>query len=76
MNKTFPSAAWVRSRLSALNMRQIAALAELSEVPAPTIYKIRLGATENPGIETCRKIIQAMPLLRSAGRRSSAQRAG
>ena len=57
-------------------MRQIAALAELSEVPAPTIYKIRLGATENPGIETCRKIIQAMPLLRSAGRRSSAQRAG
>ena len=38
-------------------MRQIDRLAELSGVPAPTIYKIKLKATKNPGIETLRRFL-------------------
>ncbi len=42
-------------------MKQIARLSELSGVGAPTIYKIKLGTTENPGIETLRKFLPHMP---------------
>lgn len=43
--------------LAPLTMRQIARLADLSGVPGPTIYKIKLGATENPGIGTLRRFL-------------------
>lgn len=36
-------------------MKQLEKLAELSGVPMTTIYKIKLGDTENPGLETVRK---------------------
>lgn len=62
--KNFPSAEWVRSRLGTLNLAQIEQLAEHSSVPTSTIHKIRYGQTLNPGIETCRAIIQAIPALR------------
>lgn len=46
------SAEDVRAKLAPLSLKQIDRLAALSAVPAPTIYKIRLGVTANPGIET------------------------
>lgn len=52
MDTTLISAEEVRAKLAPLTLRQIDRLAELSSVPAPTIYKIRLGVTANPGIET------------------------
>ena len=47
----------VRAALSVLSLRQIERLAELSGVPATTIYKIKRGETTNPGIETVRKFM-------------------
>lgn len=44
-------------------MKQIAQLSTLSGVPSPTIYKIKLGTTENPGIETLRKFMPHMPAV-------------
>lgn len=62
MNDTIPSAEQVRAALAPLTLRQLDALAALSGVPAPTIYKIRIGQTENPGIDTVGKF---MPHVRS-----------
>lgn len=50
-----PSAEAVRSALGPLTMRQLERLSELSGVPVATIYKVKLGETTNPGIETVRK---------------------
>jgi transcriptional regulator with XRE-family HTH domain len=55
MELDIPSAAVVRQALADLSLKQLEKLAELSGVPMATIYKIRLGDTENPGIETVRK---------------------
>lgn len=55
MDIDIPSVSVVRQSLAALTMRQLEKLAELSGVPMTTIYKIKLGDTENPGIETVRK---------------------
>lgn len=62
MNDTIPSAEQVRAALAPLTLKQLDALAALSGVPAPTIYKIRIGQTENPGIDTVGKF---MPHVRS-----------
>ena len=50
-----PSAEEVRAALAPLSLRQLERLSELSGVPATTIYKVKRGETENPGIETVRK---------------------
>lgn len=55
MESDIPSVSAVRAALSNLSMRQLDELARLSGVPMTTIYKIKLGETENPGIETVRK---------------------
>jgi predicted transcriptional regulator len=57
METHIPSAEAVRGMLAGLSIKQVAALSELSGVPAPTIYKIKNGDTTNPGIETVRKFI-------------------
>jgi hypothetical protein len=57
MDIALPSMDEVRAALAPLTMKQIDRLAELSMVPAPTIYKIKLGTTENPGLETLRKFL-------------------
>lgn len=57
MNAPIPSAEQVRAALAPLTLKQLDALAALSGVPAPTIYKIRIGQTENPGIETVGKFM-------------------
>jgi hypothetical protein len=57
MSTKIPSVERVRAALRPLTLKQIARLSALSDVPAPTIYKIRMGTTPNPGIETCRKFM-------------------
>ncbi|MGV8822997.1 helix-turn-helix domain-containing protein [Methylibium petroleiphilum] len=57
METNIPGAAEVREALAPLTLRQLDRLAELSGVPATTIYKIKRGETENPGIETLRKFL-------------------
>ena len=54
MANQFPSFADVKERLSPLGHAQIQRLAELSGVPFTTLWKIKAGPTENPGIETVR----------------------
>jgi predicted transcriptional regulator len=58
MSLTFPSVEDVRAQLAPLSMKQLERLEQLSGVPAPTIYKIKLGDTKNPGVETLRKFVQ------------------
>lgn len=57
MEPSIPSVESIRSALAPLNLRELDRLAELSGVPATTIYKIKRGETENPGIETLRKFM-------------------
>jgi len=57
MDIDIPAISVVRDALAALTMKQLERLAVLSGVPMTTIYKIRLGDTENPGIETVRKFV-------------------
>jgi len=57
MELTLPSAEQVRAALSPLTMKQLERLEELSGVPATTIYKIKRGETENPGVETLRRFL-------------------
>lgn len=52
MDSTLLTAELVRARLGPLTLKQIDRLAALSMVPSATIYKIKLGTTANPGLET------------------------
>jgi hypothetical protein len=49
------SAEDVRAALAPLTLKQLEWLEVLSKVPASTIYKIKLGTTANPGMETVRQ---------------------
>lgn len=57
MQTSIPSAEDVQAALATLTLKQLDRLAELSGVPASTIYKIKLANTTNPGIETVRKFM-------------------
>jgi hypothetical protein len=57
MTIVLPTMQEVRAALAPLTMRQIDRLEALSGVPAPTIYKIKLGTTENPGVDTLRRFM-------------------
>lgn len=81
MDTNISSAEQVRAALAPLTLKQIDRLAELSTVPATTIYKIKLGKTVNPGIETVRLFMpqieavlreQATPILSTAEARDGA----
>jgi predicted transcriptional regulator len=52
-----PSAAEVRADLARLDRPQIIELERLSDVPFRTLWKIRSGETQNPGIDTVRKFV-------------------
>lgn len=54
----------VQAALAPLTLQQIERLAELSGVPATTIYKIKRKETLNPGIETVRRF---WPFVAEAG---------
>jgi hypothetical protein len=57
MDTSLLSAEQVRVALAPLTLKQVDRLAQLSGVPAPTIYKIKRGETMNPGIETVGKFM-------------------
>jgi predicted transcriptional regulator len=57
MSISSPSAEQVRAALQPLTLKQIDRLAELSGVPATTIYKIQRAETKNPGVDTVRKFL-------------------
>lgn len=66
MSKSFkpiPSAADIREALAIYNRKELSALGELAGVPFTTLYKIKLGVTRDPGIETVRRLL---PHLRPA----------
>lgn len=68
MKKNLMTAADVRERLSPLNIKQVDRLSELSGVPPSTIYKIKMGKTGNPGIETVRQFLPFVTAARSKRR--------
>lgn len=55
MSTELLSAEAVRAALAPLSLKQVERLASMSGVPAATIYKVKRGETENPGLETVRK---------------------
>lgn len=61
MEQSIPTMDRVRALLGPLSMEQISRLGGLSGVPPTTIYKIKRGETENPGIETVRKFMEHLP---------------
>jgi predicted transcriptional regulator len=61
MNPICPSTEDVRARLLALKDGEIERIAGDSGVPASTLWKIRIGATKNPGVETVRKFFHLLP---------------
>ena len=58
---TFPSLDEVKARLGRLTLKELEEIAVISGVPFTTIYKIRRGETENPGIETVRRFLAHLP---------------
>ena len=75
---TIPAAEQIRAKLSGLTREQVGVLAECSETPFATIWKIRSGETPNPGIETCRKFWPFVDVVRSGcgGKTAAADQAG
>ncbi len=55
MSTSIPPVASIRDRLAGLSHAQVQQLSRQSSVPFTTIWKIRDGTTENPGMETVRK---------------------
>lgn len=68
MADQIPSHKTVRERLSKLGHAEIQSLARESGVPFTTLWKIRAGTTENPGIETVRKFWPKLPERRANAR--------
>ncbi len=61
MSNEIPSVAEVRQQLSGIELADVRALAVVSGVPFTTLWKVRSGETENPGIETVRKFYGFIP---------------
>jgi predicted transcriptional regulator len=55
MSPTIPTVAEVRRALEKLSHAKVKHLAETTQVPFSTLWKIRTGETTNPGIETVSK---------------------
>jgi hypothetical protein len=51
-----PSIEDIRERLLHLDMRQLRALAADCALPWQTVYKIRIGTTDDPGLRTVRRL--------------------
>lgn len=71
MSTSIPAAAVIREALQKLDRQEMAALASCSEIPFPTLWKIRSGETPNPGIETVRKFYDSIDLVK-AGKQPAA----
>jgi predicted transcriptional regulator len=57
MAPSIPTSAEVRAALESLSYARCNELAKRSGVPLTTLWNIRKGATENPGIETVGKFM-------------------
>lgn len=57
MDSAIPSSGEVRQRLAGFRHADLRALSKLSGVPFTTLWKIRSGETQNPGIETVRQFL-------------------
>lgn len=57
MSSNIPAFSEVKAVLTALSHSQLKTLAGLSGVPFTTLWKMRNGPTDNPGIETVRKFM-------------------
>jgi transcriptional regulator with XRE-family HTH domain len=55
MATQIPSLKQIKQRLAGYTMEELKDLAEKSGVGFSTLLKIKLGTTDNPGIETVRK---------------------
>ena len=66
MDDKIPSTEQVRERLQTLRYGQVEKLAALSGVPLTTLWKVRSGDTENPGLDTVRKFIGHINAARAA----------
>ncbi len=60
MSTTLPSVQDIRCRLESLTRTKLQALSEASGVPFTTLWKIRVGETKNPGIETVRMFFRLL----------------
>ena len=70
MATQIPSVGQLRKRLSEYTMVELEDLALASGVGFSTLLKIKLGTTDNPGIETVRKFEPHMKQVLAAGRRT------
>ena len=61
MTTCIPPIEEVSQRLKNLKGYELERLASGSGVPVSTLWKIRIGATPNPGIETVRKFFHLLP---------------
>ena len=61
MKNQIQTAKRIKAALEPMTMRELQALADASGVPFRTIYKIRIGTTMNPGIDTVAKFLPFMP---------------
>ena len=66
MSISIPSAEQVRQLLAPLRRAELMALSSRSGVPFTTAWKVRSGDTRNPGIETCRQLVEHLPAPGSA----------
>jgi hypothetical protein len=66
MKEKIPSAEQVRERLQTLRYGQVEKLAAISGVPVTTLWKVRSGDTENPGLDTVRKFIDHINAVKAA----------
>jgi predicted transcriptional regulator len=57
MSSNIPPVSEVRAKLERLTTAQLKLLAASSGVPYTTLWKVRDGTTENPGLETVRKFM-------------------
>jgi predicted transcriptional regulator len=65
MSTQIPSVIEVRAELESLPHSLVQELARISGVPFTTIWKVRDGTTENPGMETVRKFWEHIGALKS-----------
>jgi len=67
MNTSIPATADIKARLAQLSHAQVQHLSSESGVPFTTIWKVRSGETQNPGIETVRQFARQLELVAGKG---------
>lgn len=72
MDISIPSSCEVRQRLAPLKHAELQTLAKVSGVPFTTLWKIRSGETQNPGIDTVRKLLSGVVASGGCGQPSAA----